>query len=329
MGISGKNVEIIEIGKREGNDLVIPFRLAKLLKERNISILHTHNWSVFVEGMTAAVIAGIRVRVHTVHGNFGVYPKGISYRFKEIIRHAVESLLTGVTGKIIAVSDEVRRSVCETLYVNPRKIVIVNNGVDVCEKESCGLPPNAGDGELEKEHIIVSVGRLAEVKNVPILMHAVSLVDVPFPFRLLLVGDGPERGELQRIAYELGISEKVDFLGNRLDVRAILKGSELFVLASMYEGISMSILEAMAMELPVVATRVGGNPEVVSDGESGYLVSPGDPVGMARRISEMLLDKELRVRMGRTGRRIVEERYSTRRMVREYENIYSSLLATG
>ncbi|TFG38016.1 MAG: glycosyltransferase [Candidatus Aminicenantes bacterium] len=329
IGISRKDVEIIELGKREGNDLAIPFRLAKLLKERNISILHTHNWSVFCEGMTAAVLARIPVRVHTVHGDFGVYPKGISYRFKEFIRHAVESLLTRATVKIVAVSDDVRRMVCEKLYINPRKIVIVNNGVDVCEKESFDFRRNAEDVGGKREHIIVSVGRLAEVKNVPMLLHAVSKVDVPFPFRLLLLGDGPERKNLQQIASDLGISDKVEFLGNRLDVRAILKGSELFVLASMYEGISMSILEAMAMGLPVVATNVGGNPGVIAEGESGYLVNPDDSAAMAMRISNLLLDKELRLRMGRMGRRIVEDKFSTRRMVRDYEKIYLSLLPAG
>ncbi|TFG92147.1 MAG: glycosyltransferase, partial [Syntrophobacterales bacterium] len=121
----------------------------------------------------------------------------------------------------------------------------------------------------------------------------------------------------------------VEFLGNRLDVRAILKGSELFVLASMYEGISMSILEAMAMELPVVATNVGGNPGIVAEGESGYLVNPNDPAAMSKRISALLIDKEMRLRMGRTGRRIVEERYSRHRMAGDYKKIYLSLLPTG
>lgn len=329
LGISRKDVEVIEIGKREGNDLSIPFRLANVLKERNISILHTHNWSVFFEGMSAAVVAGIPVRVHTVHGDFRVYPEGISYRFKEIFRHAVESLLTGVTGKIVAVSDDVRRSVCETLRVHPDKITIVNNGVDVSEKGPFNIRRNEEVGGREKERIIASVGRLAEVKNVPMLIRAVSLVNVPFPFRLLLVGDGPERGSLQRIANDLGLSEKVEFLGNRLDVRAILRAADLFALASMYEGISMSILEAMSMGLPVVATRVGGNPGIVSEGESGYLVNTDDPEGMAKRISGLLLDRELSLRMGRAGRTIVEERYSTRRMVRDYERIYMSLLPTG
>jgi sugar transferase (PEP-CTERM/EpsH1 system associated) len=327
--IRRKDFEIVEMGKREGNDPCVPFRLANLMKQRGVSILHTHNWSVFCEGMIAAVLAGIPARVHTVHGGFRVYPPGLSYRFKERTRHAVESLLVRATGRIVAVSEDVRRLVCGTLHVDPDKIAVVNNGVDVPDNAPCAYRPVPETGRKPGERSIVSVSRLAEVKNVPMLLRAFSRVDVPFPIRLILVGDGPEREKLRKMANELGIGEKVTFLGNRSDVREILADSTVFALASTYEGVSIAILEAMAMGLPVVATKVGGNPGIVTDGETGFLVDPHDPEAMAEKISLLLMDEKLRARMGGKGRTVVEGKYSTARMARDYEMIYLDLLRSA
>jgi len=324
--IGRKDFEVVEMKKREGNDPSVPLHLASLLKQRGVSILHTHNWSVFCEGTIAAILAGIPVRVHTVHGGFRDYPPGLLYRLKERTRHAVESLLVRATGRIVAVSEDIRRIVCERLHVDGGKIVVVNNGVDVPDGPHLAGLVDPENGRMFGERSIVSVARLAEVKNIPTLLQAFSRVSAPFPIRLKLVGDGPERRRLQELAIRLGIGDRVTFLGNRADVREILANSTLFALVSMYEGVSMAILEAMAMGLPVVAAKVGGNPGIVIDGETGFLVDPHDPETIADRISLLLREEELCASMGMKGKAFVVNKYSTTRMTSDYEKIYLDLL---
>jgi glycosyltransferase involved in cell wall biosynthesis len=169
----------------------------------------------------------------------------------------------------------------------------------------------------------VVVARLSPEKDIATLLGAVALAAREHPpLRLEIAGDGPLRAELEAEASALGIADRVTFLGEVGDVPALLWRASLLALSSRTEGIALTLLEAMARGLPVVATAVGGNPEVVEDGRTGLLVPPGDSQALARAIVELIGDPERALRMGRDGRLRVERAFDARRMVADYEALY-------
>src|SRR5207248_2205806 len=169
----------------------------------------------------------------------------------------------------------------------------------------------------------VLVARLSPEKDIATLLQAVALIAKKTPgFRLEIAGDGPCKPELLRLANQLGIETNVTFLGEVRDVAALLAKARLFVLSSLTEGISLTLLEAMARGLPVVTTRVGGNPEVVVEGETGLLVPPRAPAELAAAMVHLLRSPDTRRRMGQAGRCRVEQHFDVRRMVAEYEGHY-------
>ncbi len=190
----------------------------------------------------------------------------------------------------------------------------IKNGIDIRQFHA-GAPNPAG--------CIVTVARLSPEKDVANLVRATAIAAERVPeLRVEVAGDGACREELGRLAAELGVAGRVAFLGEVRDVRALLTGARMFVLPSRSEGIPLTALEAMACGLPVVATRVGGLPEVVDDGVTGLLVAPADPTALAQAMVAIWTDPERRDRMGRAGRLRAEERFDVRRMVAEYEALY-------
>jgi glycosyltransferase involved in cell wall biosynthesis len=173
-----------------------------------------------------------------------------------------------------------------------------------------------------------AVGRLVPVKAYPILLKAAKLVfrEIP-PAHLVIVGDGPLRNELVQLARDYNMMDRVHFLGARKDVSEILGAFDVYVLCSESEGMSNTILEAMASGRPVVATAVGGNPELVVDGETGLLVRPNHPHRLATAIMKLLREPACRRRLGQGGRRRVEEQFSLESMVRNYAKVYLGLFA--
>ena len=199
----------------------------------------------------------------------------------------------------------------------PRLVQTIHNGIDLERFSPAGPAP---DGPA------VIVARLAPEKDVATLLRAAAVARSAQPdFRLEIAGDGPCRTELERLAAELGLADGVRFLGPVRDVPALLRRARLFVLSSLTEGISLTLLEAMASALPVVATRVGGNGEVVTEGETGLLIPAGDPAALAEGMLALWNDPGRRVEMGRAARRRVEEEFDVRRMVARYENLYEQL----
>ena len=187
-------------------------------------------------------------------------------------------------------------------------------------KRALGLPEGAP--------AIGTVGRLEARKGTRTLIEALARLDGAIgDAHLVVAGDGPLREELAGLAARLGVADRVRLLGNRDDVRDVLAALDVFALPSLTEGMSNALLEAMAMALPLVATAVGGNPEVVTDAEHGLLVPPGDPEPLARAIGRLLANREDGARMGAAARRRVEERYGARAMVRELEGVYAAVAA--
>jgi glycosyltransferase involved in cell wall biosynthesis len=202
--------------------------------------------------------------------------------------------------------------------IAPRKICTVRNGIDVSLFSFVG-PQAKGPA--------VMVGRLCQDKDVETLVRAVALVAPDFPaFRLVVAGDGECLPPLKRLTAELLLEEQVRFLGEVRDIPALLAGASLFVLPSVTEGISLTLLEAMARGLPVVATDIGGNPEVVLDGQTGFLAPPRQPHRLSERIVQLLMQPQLAMEMGRQGRQRVMTHFTASQMVTEYEVVYYSAL---
>jgi glycosyltransferase involved in cell wall biosynthesis len=198
--------------------------------------------------------------------------------------------------------------------IAPGKITTIWNGIDVARFAYLG-PQSGGPA--------VMVGRLSAEKDVATLVRAAALIVREHPaFHLELAGDGPCAPELTRLVDDLGLADCVRFLGEISDVPALLARASLFVLPSLTEGISLTLLEAMARGLPIVTTRVGGNPEVVDEERTGLLVPERSPADLAAAILRVLRDPAFGRRMGARGRQRVEELFDVRRMVAEYERLY-------
>lgn len=316
-------VEVVTIGKRSGHDLAAVVRLVRLLRAIRPAIVHSRNWAA-LDAIPAARLAGVGVIVHGEHGREATDPEGRSGR-RNRIRRLIHPLVT----QFVTVSSDLERWLIGAVRLPARKVTAIPNGVDLARfghsdrqeaRRSMGLP----DGSL----VVGTVGRLDPVKDQAGLLRAFADLLPAHPEAwLMVVGTGPCREDLLGLAARLGISDRVRFLGERLDVPLVLAAMDLFVLPSIAEGMSNTLLEAMASSLPVVATRVGGNSELIEEGINGRLVPSGDPGALAAAIGSYLDDSHLRALHGKASRDRVAGSFSLERMSEAYVNLYSRLLA--
>jgi len=298
------------------------WRLYRLLRRERPTILHSWMFHANVPGRVIGRLAGVPIII-------------TSRRNVEIGGEMRERLLrwtAGLDDKVIAVCELARRAQIERTHAAPQNVVTVHNGLDVAEfgtlnpearattREAFGIPPTAP--------LVGSVGRLHPQKDFATLLKAMVCVRDRLPdAHLLLVGDGDLKPELVSQARSLELAQTVTFAGHRTDIPEILSAVDLLVLPSLWEGLPNALLEAMAAGLPVVATAVGGTPEVVVDGVTGFLVPPRDPQALADAILRLLRNPELRQRMGEAGRARVAAHFSIEQMVHKTEALYEQLLA--
>ena len=276
------------------------WRLRRLFRERAIDIVHTHDDRPLIYGVPAGRWAGTRV-IHTHH--HGLLP-GTSRSQLRLTRWAGR-----LAHAFVTVSQDAARHLIEQGLPADR-ISTIWNGIDLDRFAFTGCVA-AGP--------VVCVARLSPEKNIADLLRAAAIVSAKDAnFRLRIAGDGPCRAELAQLAQELKLGSAVEFLGEVRDVPALLAEASLFVLPSKSEGISLTLLEAMARGLPVVTTRVGGNPEVVDPGRTGLLVPSRDPAALAAAILQVRGNAE----MGRAGRTRVETHFDAAEMVKKYETLY-------
>lgn len=324
------SVGIIEMGKTmTGNDYALPFRLAHILRSRKIDIVQSHDWGTLLETAAAATLAGTNM-IHMAHGPTAHYPREDRWRaLKGTIRRKLEWVACAKSRCAIAVSHIVRQELIEEIGIPARKVALIHNGIHLTSAPAGDLTAKRHQlGLLPDDLVLVAVGRLAEIKNYRLLLEALARAIREAPtLKLIMVGDGPERSNLEATVARLGVSERVHLLGERADVGDWLALGDVFVLPSYYEGISIALLEAMAAGLPAVVTRVGGNPEVVADRESGLLVDSGDTEGFARALVVMFREPPLRKAMGQAARARVEKDFDLMKAVGRYEEIYRDCLS--
>lgn len=296
------------------HDLLGFLELVALMRRERPHIVHANSSKAGVLARLAAWIARVPIRVFTVHGWAFLAYNGLTSRAYLIADRAMRPL----TSLVICVAENERRAGIAAETCRADRTIVVHNAVEV------GTAPVATHDAAVPT--IVTVGRLAWPKDVSTLIRALARLDAG-SFRALLVGDGPDRPAVERELTELGLEHAVAVLGERGDVAAILAASDIFVLASVSEGLPMSILEAMAAGLPVVASQVGGVAEEVEDGVTGILVPAGDPELLAGALRRLLTDPRLRRELGAAGRLRAQTEFDLPRFRQAHVDAYARLLS--
>jgi len=320
-----------ELFKKSGGNIVclnrrsvysprIMIDIHRLIKRDRFDIVHTYLFGFhYLAGIPAKL-----VKVPTV-----ISSRRQLATWKKKHHIILEKLGNRFSDKVIACSNAVRDFSLKQENLYPEKIITIYNGIDIRK-----FHPRAKAGSLLSEFnlndsipIIGIVANCSSVKDHNTLLEALNIVkkEANHAFKCLLVGDGPLKEGLKLKVKNLKLENNVIFLGKRDDIPELLSVIDLFVLTSKVEGLPNVILEAMACGKPVITTSVGGIPEVIIDRESGILVSPQNPNTLAEAIVDLLNDRELREKMGQQGRKIVEEKFSLERMIRDYENLYMFL----
>ena len=311
------------------SDLRALAALVRLTRTFRPHIVHTHTSKAGIVGRAAALLAGRRrpVVVHTYHGHV---LEGYFGPARTLVYRVLERLLARVTDRLICVS-EANVDDLVRLGVAPRpKFEVVPLGLEL--EDFRAADPAAARAFREEigagvdEVVVTYVGRLVPVKRVDLLLRGVARAQAAgAPIRLVIVGDGELRPQLERLARQVGLDGRVRFLGYRTDVAPITAGSDIAVVTSDQEGTPVSLIQAAAAGLPLVATRVGGVADVVSEG-GGLLVPPRDEQGVADALAELAEDAELRERMGAVAQAHVVSRFSSGRLVERIERLYEALL---
>ncbi len=304
MGLPVQSLEYASRGK-----VAILDGLRRLFREHQIDIVHTHNTYAHFYSSLAAKLAGVPIVINTQHG------RGCGHGWKDRLQFRLANRLTK---KIVGVSDDAAALCRKQDPGSAVKILRIWNGIDL------NRFPFSGPRDCP---IAISVARLSREKDFPTLLRgtAIALKKVP-DLQLKIVGDGVERDSLEKLAHELNISDAVEFLGERADVSALLTQAGFFVSSSKTEGISLTLLEAMAVGLPILTTRVGGNPEIVDDPTTGMIVEPLNPDAIATGIIQMCRRQSEWPAMGRQGRQRVEQYFEITSMIQRYEALYAECL---
>jgi glycosyltransferase involved in cell wall biosynthesis len=303
-------------------------RLRRFLSGSGYSIVHTHTSKPGVFGALAARRAAIPSVIHTVH----LFPfHEESSRSETAAYVAVQRIAARWCDRIVAVSEFQRETALGHGVGTPAQIVAIPNGVPTERASSVRRPEDVrAELGLGDAFFVLSTGRLAEQKGLEYLIRAGALLDPELrDLRIVLAGDGPLREKLTRLVSNLGLDHTVSILGFRDDVGDLLAAADLIVLPSLWEGLSISLLEAMAAAKPVVTTSLGSNREVTNDGETAVLVPPKDSESLAAAILELARDRQRLAELGRRGFDRQRRRYTLRRMLDAYMDEYDRLLQKG
>ncbi|RDV84839.1 glycosyltransferase family 4 protein [Ammonifex thiophilus] len=309
-------------------DVKAVFSLLSLLRRENFSLLHLHGFKAgLIGGLVGWLLRPPPSIVLTIHNSL-FFGEGSG---KQRFLARIEAFLSRRTFKVIAVSQALRAELVTKFHLPSEKVVVIPNGIDLTPFTLGVLFPTILR-ELPLPAgvpLLGTVARLVPQKGLPCLLEALALLPAELRPGWLIVGDGPLRQELEDKARALGLSHLVVFAGYRPpeEIPSILKVIDIFVLPSLSEGLPLALLEAMAAGKPVVATAVGGIPEVVQEGRTGYLVPPGDAQALARALLSLLESPDRAREMGEAGRKRVEERFSSQRMAQEVMAIYREALA--
>ena len=326
--VARQDIDYIALHKRSGHAIGLYPKLFALFRKLRPAIVHTRNLAA-LEASVPAWAARVPARLHGEHGRDMGDLDGSNVRYQRVRR-----LYRPFVTRYVALSPDLERYLSDRVGVRPERITQIYNGVDTQRfrpAENGRAPIDGCPFQDPGLWLVGTVGRMEPVKDQSNLARAFVEALRLEPkarqrMRLVLVGDGTLRSEVQHILEQGGARDRAWLAGERADVPAVLRGLDCFVLPSRAEGVSNTVLEAMASGLPVVATRAGANAELMENGSTGYLVPPLDPASLAERMLELLRQPDLAAAMGRRGRARVVAHFQVSKMVARYESLYHDTL---
>jgi L-malate glycosyltransferase len=331
--LRGEGFEVIDLKRRPGVDWSVARRIHAAVRRHGVTLLHPHQYTPFFYAAASrgpiGLLRGRPKVLFTEHGRH--FP---DYRRPK--RVVANKLLLRRGDRVTAVGHFSKQALVDNEGIWADRIEVIHNGIDIDKFKPVSASPEAAEARAavrrelglgDEQPVVLQVARFHPVKD-----HATSVkafgevVKSNTQAVLLLVGDGEKRAEAQALADKLGLADRVRFLGVRSDIPRLMAAADVFVLSSLSEAISVTLLEAMGAALPIAATDVGGNGEVVVHGQTGLLSPRGDAVALGANIVTLLADADLRRRLGDAGRRRLVEQFDERRMHERYARVYEEML---
>lgn len=323
------SLSVIVISEKTHNPLTVAYHLAKIFRTIRPDIVHTHKYKDSILATVAARCVGVPHVIRVVHGMPEPF-KGLS-NVNMSLYTIVDRLVVGaLVDKIIAVSSDIERALVRVYGAT--RVVRIHNGIDleIVQIRTARLEKRKEWHLAETAMLVGTVGRLVPVKGHAVLLEALDILHRSHrTVNLLIVGDGPLRGHLEGEVRRLGLEAFVRFAGLQAESYDFINMMDVFVLPSLHEGIPMVLLEALALQRPVVATRVGGIPEVIEHGRTGLLAEPSDASSLARFIQQLSEDPTLAASIGKAGRTRVETEFTAGTMARKTAELYEQVCALG
>jgi glycosyltransferase involved in cell wall biosynthesis len=321
-------IKIIPMNVRSKNLCLTIFRLSRKLKQLKPDILHTHGFFCNVVGRLAGKLANVPAVVSTVHcepDSTLTFDQSFRAQLLQKIRNRLDRFTARYADIIIAVAEVVREKLVRLSGISADKVVLIRNGVKVGGEEEIKsqLPQNRDEG-----WVVGSVGRLELVKGFDYFIEAAALVkkaSLAKQVSFVLVGEGSQRPRLEKKVKSFGLERDFVFTGYRENSVEEIRGMDIFVAPSLSDTTNLAMLEAMSLGKPIVVTEVGGLPEVILDGQNGFLIRPRDAEALAEKIVFLIEHPNLALKVGAAGREHVKRKFSLSRMLEETKNIYTSL----
>lgn len=315
-----EGIRIFSLGLRGKLDFLKIFNLIKLLREQKIHILHTHLFHANIAGRVIGRFAGTPIIISSEH----IMGLESSWRL------FLNKLTSRFADKIIAVSVAVKNFLIKDAKIEYTKIEVVQNGIElsnfynaVFEKDKTKARFNLSNSDK----IIGTVARIHKQKGHEYLLAAAKKIITKYPqVKFLIVGEGPLKEKMQKLSSCMGIEKNIIFTGFFRDVPSIMSVFDIFVLPSLWEGLPITIIEAMAMKKPIIATNVSGNPELIEENVTGFLVSPRDVDSLAEAISKLLDNEQLGLKFAEAGFNVCNKFFTASRMTNEITLIYEQLI---
>jgi glycosyltransferase involved in cell wall biosynthesis len=313
----GINIDIIQ--RKEGFDLRLIVKVRRYIKEKRIDILHCHQYTPWVYSALAAFLTEKKV-IFTEHGRF--YPDRSSWK-----RAIINPVLNWITNQVTAISKATKQALVDYEYIPASKIQVIYNGIiplKPVKSRSAGIRRELGISEHIR--IVGTIARLDPIKNHAMMLRAFKIVTESYPdIKLLIVGDGDEMEHLKRLCQDLGIADHVILTGYITEPVCTLDLMDVFLLSSLSEGTSMTLLEAMSLAKPCVVTDTGGNPEIIEHNVNGIVTPNDDAPAFADAIIELLIDNKKYQKMSDASLDRFNRKFNLHYMVNKYQDIYEKL----